>query len=117
MARCLAAVPALLAAFFAASAPAQQVAAEAESPVICQVSGYDVVIVNRGATALAAGTGVAWSVRFARMEGIHLLESALAPGAIHVLTGALGSSYLGTRTPCEASIADPADQGGAADPR
>ncbi|MDH3264840.1 MAG: hypothetical protein OEM24_12700 [Paracoccaceae bacterium] len=114
----------LLAALAAAPAAAQQADAPApegegegeESPVICQVSGYDVVIVNPGTAPLAAGIGVSWSVRFARMEGVHVLDSDLAPGAIHVLTGALGSSYLSTRTPCVASIAEPEAQDEAADP-
>lgn len=87
-----------------------------ESSVICQVSGYDVVILNIGTTPIEAGIGVAWSVRFARMEGIHVLDSGLAPGAVHVLTGALGSSYLSTRTRCDAKFAETDVQGAANGP-
>ena len=72
--------------------------------VTCKVEGYDVVLVNGGDSALPAETVLDWSVPFARAEGSHRLERALDPGRIVVLTGALGSSYLGTRTRCLISL-------------
>lgn len=100
----------LLAAIAALPALAQQPAADgAAAPVTCQVAGYDVVIVNSGPAPLLAGTAIAWEVRFARMAGVHDLAADLAPGAVHILTGALGSSYLGTRTPCRAAPAGEAE--------
>jgi hypothetical protein len=115
MTRSTAAFLALLAAISCPAAaqvpPAQE---PEETDVSCLVDGYDVILVNPGTEPLVAGTPIAWSVRFARAQGVHALEKELAPAARHVLTGALGSSYLDGRTICLASIAEPADPAGAA---
>jgi hypothetical protein len=86
-------------------AGAQATETETESPaVLCKVEGYDVVISNTGEEILPEGLGVTWSVPFARAEGTHVLSRDLEPGHIAMITGALGSSYLGTRTVCIASL-------------
>ena len=72
--------------------------------IICQTSGYDVIIFNHGSNAIAAGTQLRWSVPFARMQGDHTLDSALEPGQRAFLTGVLGSSFLGSATQCEVAL-------------
>lgn len=67
----------------------------------CQVSGYDVILINGGTEPIAVGTEVKWSVPFARQEGTHTLEKDLEPGSMAFLSGALGSSFLDSSTPCE----------------
>jgi hypothetical protein len=75
--------------------------AVAQAPdVACKVDGYDVVLSHSGTKPLPEGSALAWSVPFARSEGVHVLERALAPGRVVVLTGALGSSYLTSATEC-----------------
>lgn len=71
--------------------------------VACEVSGYDVIIRNAGAGPIAAGTMLGWSVPFARRQGDLTLASALPPGEVVFVSNILGT-YLGTKTPCAASI-------------
>ncbi len=86
------------------TALAAPIAAQQTGPpasVTCQVAGYDVILVNVGTEPLVKGSEIAWVVRFARMESTHQLTEMLEPGRMVFLTGALGSSYLNTNTPCE----------------
>lgn len=83
------------------AAPAGAEEHDPQGDIICRVDGYDVVLVNTGAEDLAEGTAISWAVTFARSDGTHALTRPLAPGGVIVLTGALGSSYLTSRVPCE----------------
>lgn len=73
-------------------------------PVVCKVSGYDVIVSNAGDVPIAAGTRITWSVRFARRQGEYALASDLQPGISVFLSGALGSNFLDSDRPCTASI-------------
>jgi hypothetical protein len=90
----------MLALFIPAALPAQT----PEVALGCAVSGYDVVVTNTTTLALTAGSTVAWSVRFARLEGTQTLTADLAPGASVFMTAVLGSNYLSARTPCRAWV-------------
>lgn len=102
-ARLAAAIVLALGLAIADSALAQE-NASAPSTVICTVSGYDVIIHNKGADPLPSGAVVLWSVPFARMDGSHMLAVALEPGGRVFLSGALGSNFLGPKLECAASL-------------
>jgi hypothetical protein len=87
----------------AGTTPAEQEAGAAEA-VDCNVSGYDVIVHNRGADPIASGASVLWSVPFARKDGNHVLTEELEPGGRVFLTGALGSDFLSAEAECEASL-------------
>ncbi len=70
----------------------------------CQTAGYDLILFNSGGTALAAGTELVWTVRFARVEGIYVLDRPLEPGARVVIVAATDPSYLTTDTPCTVDV-------------
>jgi hypothetical protein len=89
-----------LAVLAAVAAPA---AMADEAAVGCEVSGYEVILINGGPVALEPGTLVRWSVPFARNSGEVTLERSLEPGAFLMLPAALGSIFLTPQTPCEAS--------------
>jgi hypothetical protein len=80
---------------------------DAASPLECEVNGYDLILRNGGENAIATGLAIAWTVRFSRSEGVHVLEKPFEPGARVYLTGALGASYLEPGTPCTVQFADP----------
>lgn len=95
--------PSLLVLAIAALGSGAGQAEEAGTPaaLTCQVSGYDVILINGGAETIAEGTEIEWSVPFARQEGVHILDRDLEPEAMVFLSGALGSSFLESSTPCE----------------
>jgi hypothetical protein len=74
-------------------------------PIACMVNGYDIMLTNMGAEAIPAGINIAWTVPFARREGVFELTRPLESGAMTVVTGANGANYLTPRAPCEASLA------------
>lgn len=78
--------------------------------VACSVSGYDVIIRNTGTEPIASGSAVNWSVRFARMEGSHVLTAVLEPGGRVFVNGALGSNFLSSSAECVAGLAGEPDQ-------
>ena len=85
-------------------------AAQAEEAAIdegltCQVSGYDVVLLNGGPEAIGEGTEVVWNVPFARKDGRHVLTRPLEAGGTVFLSGVLGASYLDPKKPCTAALA------------
>ncbi len=106
---------ALLAALLALGAPAAlaQTAAPAgeggeaaaENPIKCTISGYDVVLTNIGAETLPEGTVLDWEVRFARLDGQHILHAPLPPEGMVYMVAALGATYLRDTTPCTGAIA------------
>ncbi len=85
-------------------------AAASETPpatplsVQCEVSGYDVLLINSGTEDLPTGTVIAWSVERARSAGQETLTRPLSPDRFVLLTGANGESYLGTGVPCTAAL-------------
>lgn len=93
----------MIAGLFAGPALAQ---APAEPGVVCGVSGYDVIVRNEGTEPVAAGTVINWSVKMSRSEGEHTLAEPLEPAGRVFLSGVLGSSFLGSKTACELTVAD-----------
>lgn len=75
-----------------------------EQVVACQVAGYDLILTNSGTETLPIGSALAWAVRFARVEGVHVLTRPLAQNERVFLVGANGSSYLTTNTPCTVEL-------------
>lgn len=78
--------------------------ADREIAVDCQTAGYDLILINTGRSALAAGVELVWTVRFARAEGVHLLDRTLGPGQRVVIVAATDPSYLTTDTPCTVDV-------------
>jgi hypothetical protein len=97
-----------------ATTPVEQEPA-APGTVVCTVSGYDVIIHNKGGDPIASGASVEWSVPFARMDGIHVLTKDLELGGRMFLTGALGSNFLSSEAECEASLSTQASEPPAGD--
>jgi len=83
--------------------PAQD-ASPAGTALGCTAAGYDVLLSNPGADAIAAGREVAWEVRFVRKSGVFVLPEPLEPGGDIFVSGALGSDYLSTPKPCTAVL-------------
>lgn len=85
----------------------------AETPsrpgLTCQVSGYDLLVVNASDESFRAGTSLHWSVPFARMQGKHELTQDLQPGARAFLAGVLGSNHLDGRRSCTVQVIEPDD--------
>jgi hypothetical protein len=77
--------------------------------VACAVQGTpsefpdDVMIFNKGAGVIAAGTKVHWSVPFANKQGNYTLASALQPGKGVFLGGVLPGGVEAGK-PCAAKI-------------
>ena len=92
--------------FLAGAALAQDASTTPAEPsgVTCTVSGYDVIIHNKGDAPIASGASVQWSVPFARKEGSHALIKDLEPGGRVFLAGALGSNFLSSKAECEATL-------------
>lgn len=77
--------------------------------VVCLVSGYDVIIYNKGLDPIASGRRVDWSVPFLRKKGSHVLDAALEPEDRVFLSGVLGGGgFLDPSQSCAASL----DEGG-----
>jgi hypothetical protein len=80
------------------------VALSQEVIVACEVKGHDLILYNRGAADLAAGTVIRWDAWNGKREGEHTLEEPLKPFVGLELTEALGASYFWDR-PCAATVA------------
>ncbi len=80
--------------------------APSRAALICQVSGYDLLVVNSSDKSLRAGTSLHWSVPFARMQGRHALRQDLQPGGRAFLAGVLGSNHLDGRQSCTVRVKD-----------
>ncbi|PWK62382.1 hypothetical protein [Roseicyclus mahoneyensis] len=74
--------------------------------LVCRVEGYDLALINTGATPVAAGTVIGWSVPFARADGRHDFDAPLPSGGMVMLGGVLESSYLRPGTPCHLAPGD-----------
>lgn len=73
--------------------------------VVCVVSGYDVILYNKGLDPIASGTRVDWSVPFLRMQGSHVLDAILEPEDRVFLSGVLGGGgFLDPSRTCAASL-------------
>lgn len=75
--------------------------------ISCQTAGYDLILTNSGDVDLPEGTEIAWAVRFARVEGVHMLSRTLEPGKRVVIVAATDPSYLTTDTPCTVELRVP----------
>jgi hypothetical protein len=77
-----------------------------DAPVVaCTVSGYDLIIHNRGTDTIASGISVGWSVPFARKQGSHTLAADLEPAGRVFLSGILSPSWMEPGGDCVATIA------------
>lgn len=75
-----------------------------DTSLVCEVAGYDVIILYSGEASIPAGSVLEWSVPFSRSEGHHDLTRDLAPGDRVFLSAVLGSSYLDPGKPCFIAI-------------
>lgn len=94
----------LLCAFCLALAGAAAAELPSGTELDCSAAGYDVLVTNAATETLDAGQAVVWEVRFVRKSGVFEIESPLEPGENALISGALGSDYLGTPQPCTAVV-------------
>jgi hypothetical protein len=82
---------------------------EANSSVICQVAGYDVILQNHGAETIEAGSELQWFVPFARVGNTLALDEPMEPGESRYLPGHMAGNYMSSDEICNVTVVPGSD--------